>query len=34
MTEYTRKRFQRALDNGWLTGITWEQVLQMESVSG
>ena len=29
MTEYTRKRFQRALDNGWLTGITWEQVLQL-----
>lgn len=29
MTEYTRKRFQRALDNGWLEGITWDQVLQM-----
>ena len=29
MKEYTRKRFQRALDNGWLTGITWEQIVSM-----
>ena len=27
MTEYTRKRFQRALEKGWLEGITWDQIL-------
>lgn len=29
MTEYTRKRFQRALENGWLEGITWDDVMSM-----
>lgn len=27
MTEYTRKRFQRALENGWLDGITWNDIM-------
>ena len=27
MTEYTRKRFQRALDKGWLEGITWDDIM-------
>ena len=27
MTEYTRKRFQRALENGWLEGITWDDIM-------
>jgi len=27
MTEYTRKRFQRALEKGWLEGITWDDIM-------
>ena len=27
MTEYTRKRFLRALENGWLEGIHWDDIM-------
>ena len=29
MTEWTRRRFERAVEKGWISGLTWEQVLQM-----
>lgn len=29
MTEYTRLRFQRAVDNGWIDCITWDQILSL-----
>ena len=25
MTEWTRRRFQRAVENGWISGLEWEQ---------
>jgi len=28
-TEYTRVLFERALENGWIEGITWEQIMAL-----
>lgn len=29
MTEWTRRRFERAVEKGWISGLSWEQVLSM-----
>ena len=29
MTEWTRRRFQRAVENGWISGLEWEQILSL-----
>jgi predicted metal-dependent phosphoesterase TrpH len=29
MTEWTRRRFQRAVENGWISGLEWEQIVSM-----